>query len=80
MIWFYLTDRSSHLCLDSFLLDSTVDTVRLIKPDKNINEVNAVKHRGSAFHSVAFNRSTSLSLQEPPLAFFLTSCSIQILP
>jgi len=43
--------------------------VGLIKPDKNINEVNAEKHRGSAFHSGAFNRSTSLSLQKPPLVF-----------
>ena len=69
MIWFYLTDKSSHFCLDSFLLDSTVDTVGLIKPDKHINEVNAEKHRGSAFHFGAFIGSTSLSLQELPLVF-----------
>jgi len=70
MIWFYLTDKSSHLCLDSLLLDSTVDRVGLIKPDKNINEVNAEKYRGNALHSGAFNRSTSLSLQEPTLVPF----------
>jgi len=70
MIWFYLTDKSSHICLDSFPLDNTVHTVELIKPDKNINEVNAETHRDSAFHSGAFNRSASFSLQELPLASF----------
>jgi hypothetical protein len=70
MIWFYLTDKSSSLYPDTFLLVSTVDTVELIKPDKNLNEANVEKHRGGALYSVAFNRSTSLCLQEPSLVSF----------
>jgi hypothetical protein len=79
MICFYLTDKSFRLCLDCFLLDSTVDTVVLIKSDKNINEVNAEKHRGSAFISGAFNRSTGFIFAKTTSCLFLTSCSIQIL-
>jgi hypothetical protein len=55
MIWFCLTDKSSNLYPDTFLLDSTVYTVELIKPDKNMSEANVEKHRGGALHSVALD-------------------------
>ena len=53
MIWYYLTDNSPYLCLDLFLLISTVGTVGIIKPDKNVNEVNVGKCYGSVFQSRA---------------------------